>query len=285
MKKQHKLLKALISTIIALSMIFGVMSIALAEGTLPEITVERNAETNLVTMTGSGFTAAQEIGILVLSDGVAGPEAINTDNPIESIDYIDQVTADETGAISLNYTTRAEEGSATQTFKVFTTDAGYAEFQVDPISVQGNTISGKVTALANNDEITVDLINAEGAVVATTNPDIDGNFTFADVAAGTYSIKFTKVGYLKLTITNIVVVDMDIALLEKALLAGDQNADGAINAGDLGAVLAAWNAVQSSGEYRPEIDFNNDGAINAGDLGQILANWNKINVTEDFSQQ
>ena len=66
-------------------------------------------------------------------------------------------------------------------------------------------LSGKVYYDANesssfdNDEdpfkdITVELIGADGSVVATTKTDADGNYSFTGLDAGTYTVKVTKAG-------------------------------------------------------------------------------------------
>ena len=44
--------------------------------------------------------------------------------------------------------------------------------------------------------ITVELIGADGNVVATTTTDADGNYSFADLDAATYTVKVTKAGEL-----------------------------------------------------------------------------------------
>jgi hypothetical protein len=63
---------------------------------------------------------------------------------------------------------------------------------VEPEAASVGSIAGKVetrtgTAVAG---ATVKLINASGAVVGTTTSGVDGTYSFAEVAAGTYSIEF-----------------------------------------------------------------------------------------------
>ena len=45
-------------------------------------------------------------------------------------------------------------------------------------------------------DITVELIGADGSVVATTKTDADGNYSFTGLDAGTYTVKVTKAGEL-----------------------------------------------------------------------------------------
>ena len=45
-------------------------------------------------------------------------------------------------------------------------------------------------------DITVELVGADGSVVATTKTDADGNYSFTGLDAGTYTVKVTKAGEL-----------------------------------------------------------------------------------------
>ena len=49
--------------------------------------------------------------------------------------------------------------------------------------------------------------------------------------------------------------------------AGDYNADGIVNALDVGELLAAWN------EVNPPMDLDGNGRVDAGDLAILLSNW------------
>ncbi len=272
-----KMSKKLVSVAMAVCLIFGMMTVAFA-GVGPEISVNLG-ENNQVTITGSGFEAAQEVGIITLKPGTENSVDIDVYNPITSIDYIDQVTTDVYGGFELTYTTSGVEGS----YKVLATDVETAgSYTVEVTAVAGG-IKGKVTALSNNDQITV-TIKDDDEVVTTVNPDSTGAFEVIDLDAGTYSVVFSKPSYLKLTITGVVVVaEEDTMLADEVLLAGDQNNDGAINASDLGALLSAWNTVFGGGSFNSNVDFNEDNAVNASDLGQILTNWNKVDIVKAFS--
>ena len=74
------------------------------------------------------------------------------------------------------------------------------------ISVK-HRVSGKVyydaneSSSYNNGEepfknVTVELVGADGSVVATTTTDADGNYSFTGLDAGTYTVKVTKAGEL-----------------------------------------------------------------------------------------
>ena len=47
----------------------------------------------------------------------------------------------------------------------------------------------------------------------------------------------------------------------------DLNADGSVDGGDLGLLLAAWGSTDAS------LDLDGDGLIGGGDLGLLLAAW------------
>ena len=51
---------------------------------------------------------------------------------------------------------------------------------------------------------------------------------------------------------------------------GDVNGDGAVDAADLGALLALWG---TNGNSSPRADANRDGTVDAADLGLLLGYW------------
>ena len=55
--------------------------------------------------------------------------------------------------------------------------------------------------------------------------------------------------------------------------AGDINADGKVNPGDLGPLSAAWLSSSGDPNWNMQCDFNWDGKVNPGDLGPLSANW------------
>lgn len=61
--------------------------------------------------------------------------------------------------------------------------------------------------------VSVDLVNSAGVVIATTVTDENGDFFFADVAAGTYSIVASSPNFDPLRVENIVVLDGDTVVL------------------------------------------------------------------------
>lgn len=106
-------------------------------------------------------------------------------------------------------------------------------------------------------DITVELIGADGSVVATTKTDADGNYSFTGLDAGTYTVKVTKAGEIaELTQTedpdgtkdnasgaitlnadNPVRENVNFSYIKKHAISGnvylDQNRDKTKNTGDI----------------------------------------------------
>jgi hypothetical protein len=60
--------------------------------------------------------------------------------------------------------------------------------------------------------------------------------------------------------------DLTVSSFVCPVLVGDINGDGAVNAGDLGALLGQWGSSGSA-------DLNDDGIVDAADLAILLGNW------------
>ena len=68
------------------------------------------------------------------------------------------------------------------------------------------TIRGQVTDAGSGEPImfgTVQVVELSKGV----NTDMDGKYSFEDIDAGTYTLEFTYVGFSKLTITEVKVID------------------------------------------------------------------------------
>ena len=59
----------------------------------------------------------------------------------------------------------------------------------------------------------------------------------------------------------------DCSLLECGLLPEDINGDGAVNGGDLAALLGGW------GSSAAELDLDGNGTVGGGDLARLLGAW------------
>ncbi len=58
-------------------------------------------------------------------------------------------------------------------------------------------------------------------------------------------------------------------------IAGDVNADGYVNVGDLQAVIAAWGTTDNGTywNWNPDADLNVDGQVNVSDLQMLATHW------------
>ena len=141
----------------------------------------------------------------------------------------------------------------------------------------GAFISGSVTSFGDaSGDVTLQLIPEGGSVAAyeTVVRGNTANYSFSDVAAGTYTLKVSKANHTTSEYTVIVGNNSFIQNVELWLF-GDCNVDGTINAKDavlLAQRLAGWDVSPNLATS----DCNNDGDINAKDavlLAQYLANW------------
>lgn len=117
--------------------------------------------------------------------------------------------------------------------------------------------------------VTVTMLKADGSLLSTT-ADATGNFAFADLEAGDYtlSIEYPNHVYECVTasVTDQTGAQLVVPLVE--LLAGDLTGDGQINFADTWRIL--WR------NYFPEVDYdlNNDGSVNYQDAQIVTANQN-----------
>jgi hypothetical protein len=88
-----------------------------------------------------------------------------------------------------------------------------------------------------------------------------------------------------------VVIDLQLDLVRQRLLAGTQgcgawiveahitgdiDGDCTVGQGDLGILLAAWDAAAGEPEYNASADLDSDGVIGQGDLGILLARYGDL---------
>lgn len=256
-------------------MVLAVSTTVFAEEPIRGIIINTNKVEDRVevTINGSDFTAGEQVGILVLKPGVNSPDEIDLDDPIDSIDYIDQVEIGENKEFTLTYTSSGQPGQ----YKVYYTGNTQTPelFEID-IEGQVGAISGKITSLGNISAIAITVLK-DGQPVKTANPDAEGNFSITGLEAGTYSVEFVKKSHLKLTINGVEVKASETKELgQKALIPGDINGDALINIEDLQRVLDRYGSTESTGgAYDSEGDLNDDTLINIEDLQAVLDNYGK----------
>jgi hypothetical protein len=113
----------------------------------------------------------------------------------------------------------------------------------------------------------IDVLNSAGTAISTT--DVNGlgqaevlsNYEFT--TAGTYYLRVAPVT----TTNDLQLYSANLTITPVPALPADLNGDGAVNAADLGVLLAAW------GSSLDLADINNDGIVDGNDLGLMLSSW------------
>lgn len=194
----------------------------------------------------------------------------------ESIQYIDQQTAGEGGAVSFEDVLLKVDGTQATVF-LGGSDLdevvllGWVNKTVEPEGPTTFTVSGNVTS-ASTLAARATLYNAEGEVVVYADTDDFGDYAI-DVSAGTYKLVVTKAKHLSYT-NNTLVVEADATLDDIELKAGDANNSGEINSADLNIVLVNFGAEIDDG------DVNDTGEVNSADLNLVLRNFGAAAIIE-----
>lgn len=248
--------------------VLSFMTVALAATpAITGITVDANAETGAVTVSGTitDAVAAQEATVIVVPKGTALSSV--TDDQIK---YIDQMTAtDGTFSYTFKLDTTVKE------YDVYFGGTGVESVGKDAITFGGGTITThkifgtfSLLAGAKYDNATAVAGTTSGTVAA------DGKYEIV-VDNGTYTVVVGRPGYLYRTYSAVEVKDADKDLGAAALIAGDYTGDGAINLSDLQPVLSNFEKTSADAGYVAALDFNDDGVINLKDLQPILTNFEK----------
>lgn len=188
----------------------------------------------------------------------------------DSIQYIDQKTADADGAVAFEDILLKVDGTPATIFLGGSDldEAVLLGWVNKPAEAEDFTVSGTVTS-GSDAAATVTLTSGDKTFTVNTNA---GAYS-VDVPAGTYKMVVTKTSHLSYT-KNALVVEADV-VKNVALKAGDVNASGEINASDLSDLLVKFNSADET------CDINGSGEVNASDLSDLLVNFNATNVVED----
>ena len=140
-------------------------------------------------------------------------------------------------------------------------------------------------------DITVELLGADGAVIATTTTDADGNYSFTRLPAGDYTVKVTKAGAIAnltqtedpdstkdntsgtvtLNADNPVQENINFGYVKKHAISGnvylDQNRDKTKNTGDLPQGGVTVKLVDASGAVVATTTTDTDGNYSFTGLG------------------
>lgn len=203
---------------------------------------------------------------------------------VDSIQYIDQTTADETGAYSFDsYIPKNLPTEGDYAVKVGSEalDSAIDAGKIEKIESVDVAVTG--TAKTQGRQAKVDFYNVGGSESVYSTDVTEGDTYSVNVAPGTYDVVFSSLGYLDYKITN-VNVTAALELPAVTLLAGDIDHNGAINVTDIGQVVSAFGNTSEDPEYNAAYDFNADNGISPTDVGFAVANFKEASVEIDYSE-
>jgi len=234
-------------------------------------TTAQNEDGSWTTAGSDAAYANSMMTILAYTEG----QAISVD----SIQYIDQTTADSTGAYSFaNYLPKVDPTTAKYVVKVGGQNvvdgplaAGYIEPKVTDV-----TLTGTVVKVGETRSAVVALYNGE-ELVKSVNADASTGAFSITAPKGTYTLKITKPGH-----TCYVYYNVDIETLIAAedstytLYAGDTNLDTQVGVTDITPIV-----LNLGGELNADTanyDVNDDTQIGVTDITPIVLNLGKTDT-------
>ena len=134
---------------------------------------------------------------------------------------------------------------------------------------EGVTVSGAVVTGADGDT-TIELLSGETVVATATASGKDGNYALENVAAGTYTLKVSKLNHVTREYT--VTVEADLTQDVKIHLIGDIDGNGKINVGDVSKLNGHIKGSSPlTDEYMILCANVNGGKLNMGDVSVLYA--------------
>ena len=141
------------------------------------------------------------------------------------------------------------------------------------------TLSGvvKVSDSDTSTDMTVTAVSAEGKEASVSAKSM-GNYSIADLEAGTYTLKISGGKYVERTY-EITVADSDLAMDVNLNPLGDINSDGKVTTADVGMANSHAKGVKALEGYAFACaDANKDGSITTADVGRINSHAKSIAV-------
>lgn len=144
----------------------------------------------------------------------------------------------------------------------------------------GGTITGTFTCNYNKTaDVTIQLMSGDVEVAKTTATGNNPDYTFLDVAPGTYTIKMSAVGSLGYKILNVVVEAGETNTIPSVtLLFGDYDGDGTVSVSDFNYIITAY----STNDYSVEADVDGDGVISVGDINYAISHYLKMSTEQEL---
>ena len=208
---------------------------------------------------------------LVIVSGIA-EEGTAPQITEQSIQYIDQLTADSTGVVSFdNVLLRTDGAEATVYLGGSDFDSALLLGYVNKGgSASEYTVSGTISSDSSKDA-SVKLTSVVDSASVYTITTADGVYTIT-VPADTYKFEVTKPAHLSYTKNELVVADN--TTVDVVLKGGDVDGNGSIDFDDLSSLLLKY------GMSEEEADINGDGVINFDDLSKLLLNYAAVSEIE-----
>lgn len=208
---------------------------------------------------------------LVIVSGIA-EEGTAPQITEQSIQYIDQLTADSTGVVSFdNVLLRTDGTEASVYLGGSDRDSALLLGYVNKGgSVSEYTVSGTISSDSSKDA-SVKLTSVVDSASVYTITTADGVYTIT-VPADTYKFEVTKPAHLSYTKNELVVADN--TTVDVVLKGGDVDGNGSIDFDDLSSLLLKY------GMSEEEADINGDGVINFDDLSKLLLNYAAVSEIE-----
>lgn len=149
------------------------------------------------------------------------------------------------------------------------------------VAVEG-VVTDTVTSANSSKVTTVTAKNEAGEVVgAPVTTSATGAYTLT-VPAGTYSLVFTKDGFLSFTLTG---VDAAAGLtgvnVDISNLAGDVDGNGEVKLPDIQALIKDYD--KSTGLTNANSDVDDNGEVKLPDIQALIKAYDKSNVTQAYS--
>ena len=216
------------------------------------------------------YSFKKDVGYLPVSQFTAG----NTYTLMIGYDVEDGYAVSNSAAVSHDLPGgTAEHISSTKTIII--------EYKIPEDTPSVYTVSGTVTSFGDaNGDITIQLIE-QGLTEPAYETVVKGNtvnYSFASVAAGTYTLKVSKENHVTREYT-VVVGNSPIPLDVKIHLKGDINGDGRINVSDVGLANAHAKKVSTLEGYQFDCaNVNGDARITISDVGLLNAHAKKTSL-------
>lgn len=271
-------MKKMISFILAAAM--SAMVAVPAFAAAPEADTVRDGE-NVNTWTTSGQSDNFKDKMMTMIAYAPNGEGEIT---VDSIQYIDQTTADASGAYSFDSYIPKDlptAGEYTVIVGSEVLDNAIDAGKIEQIKVTDVAVTGTITTQSNAAKATIDFCAAGTTTPVVSAETTDGAFS-ANVAPGTYDVIISRPGYLKYTITGVVIEDA-LSLKGVKLLPGDIDANNLVNTDDLTPIISGFAQKTGDAGYNVILDLDANNIINTDDLIPTISSFGQRSTVIDFA--